>query len=451
MSRSLFMLLCVILSVSMARGEDAGGEKPQDTNLPRIKQKQEKKWFREVSEKELAELVNIPSRPVACPICGTKVEIPLREPGSRDVDADLCPHYSGKVMFYSGIALCPDCGFAAYQSDFIQPQSEETKNWVLSQLQPNMRDVETHLFGIDLEKAKIKKSDLPSFFSQETLPDIVRCEHAFAYYSRRNAPLSLQAKLAWLCAWSYRRAACEPVAGSYLMESIQRITQALDRDNLVDPDVEKKINILASYYDQKTRFDYQARQLIRIILSGNYNRMGYTSWATVCLEQVYKSTTREWAGEADPWLECTDPKSQNRQEEADRRKCSVRLSASTRLEQIKREQAYLKLSGGLMRSVLQSPDCPSDKAVTYLYLIGEFARRQESFVEARLWLEAADKTVPLGYGGIEQCAAGQLEAMNDYIARQGKTQMVGYEQQPEDAKLLDEVFQRLKPAPKTNE
>ncbi|MCX7935532.1 MAG: DUF2225 domain-containing protein, partial [Planctomycetota bacterium] len=451
----------------------AAAPTPLENQPPLVKAKggqNERRYFREVSEKELEELLRIPAKTVACPVCGGAVNIPLLDMRTTDYDADLCPHPVGKVRFTAALVLCPHCGFSARRQDFTAPVAEDIKAWVRQELTDNLRRAQCQMLGPQAEfspdrRAVIfpggKSVPLATFFEKpETLPDVVRCENALGYYTRSNADLLLRGRLAWLCAWAYRREINGPIDGPYLAQSVQRVLAAVERyqGNLLN--LEDRVNLLASLYERKqgnaALFSFQDRQVIRIFLAGLYDRLGLRRWSKQTLELVVQSAERQFANDSeDPWLQETAPAIADakgnikertlaeRKEEAQARRKSIAIAARVRLMQLEREAAHLQLAADLIRDALRSRRCSPAEAPSYIYLVGEFERRLENFERSRLWLETAS-SLATPDGKAEYLAATQLQVMADYLKRLGLSDLPLDPHAAADCRLLADLTKAVR-------
>lgn len=442
-----YVLMNILFFTAAAvQAQEAG---PSEQHIPRISTGNDKgKGFRIVSEEEARRLVSIPSRPGLCRVCRCQVNIPMPlkkdkagmekkrwQLSSSDTDADLCPHPTGKIRFHADIPICLHCGFAAYQTDFMKPQDPAIKSWVQKVLTPNMQKAERQLLGIG-GNLQMSNASFVDLFKQEDIPDVVRCHHALSYYITMKAPVEIRAKLAWLTAWAYRRELSGTVDGPYMMPSIQRVLRAIDEQRTSAKDMEKRITILAEMFEKKRpngKYYYPCidRQSIRILLAGAYNRVGLTSWAQVCLKQVAESArNRGDSPENDPWQEAVSGRLNDKKKEADAICQVIERIANVRLSQLEREQNFLGMAATLLReSLRQGVYSSNPEAIpSRMYLIGEFERRQERFLAAQLWLEAAKGLIG-DNAGVELNAPGQLAVMKDYIGR------LGLEKHPDDPRV----------------
>ncbi len=243
--------------------------------------------------------------PVNCPVCGYQVGIPVKPMRSTDTDADLCPHPVGMIKFRTDIPICPRCGFAAYRQRFRQPQPAWVRRWVSRALTGSIRQAEWQLLTLSLKVGSARdnlflpdgrggKKAVPvaSLFTQESLPDTIRCEHALAFYlqlpaaglEQQKLALQVRARLTWECAWAYRRELTGPITGPHIMSSMMKILRAGENVNSGEADLQDRINLLARLFNQKKsngapHFNYMDRQVIRLVLAGYYDRLGCTRWA----------------------------------------------------------------------------------------------------------------------------------------------------------------------------
>ncbi len=393
-------------------------------------------------------LGKIKSRPGLCPVCGHKVDIPLEgyQATGLDTDADLCPHPAGgQVQFYARIPLCPNCGFAAFTQHFEKPQPTQIKAWVRNALTPNLRRSQRQLLAMKLNQMDISDREVAALFNQETLPDVVRCEHALGLYTHIDAHPTWRIKLAMQCAWAYRREVCGPLHGPFQMESIRAIMKALEQAHGAHKDLQERIVVLAGFYRDTERFNYLDRQIIRFLLASYYDRLGLTAWSRTTLERILRAASHRYAEGEDPWLEGTEGPMSGRTEEAKRRKAVIAALADTRLRQLDRELEYLALAADLIREAFsegiwaQTPR----KIPTHVYLVGEFERRLQHFTRAREWLRASKHLLAADSSGAELYAPRQLRLMGDYMQRLGIQRFEPDEQAQADVALLRSLVHRV--------
>ncbi len=370
------------------------------------------------------DLGKVKSRPVFCPICRHKTNVPLLSSRQKhmDMDADRCPHPTGgQIKFFADIVICPRCGFSAYHEHFVKPQTPATRAWVKTELAPHIRKIERHLIGAKLKRIRMSDNAIVDIFDQETMPDTVRCENALAFYIRIKAHPTWLVKLALQCAWAYRRQVCAPLFGAYQAQSVRRIMKSMERAELKSMDLQKRISTLAGMYQEKSRFTYLDRQVIRLILAGYYDRMGLTGWARTCLKRINRTATTRVNTGSDPWLQGIEGTMAKRQATAEKLRAEIAALAKIRLGYLEREMEYLNLASNLIRKGMANNawNKVPQSIPAYIYYAGECERRMEHFTRARIWLNTAKKTIIASSAGMELFAPKQLDIMRDYMRKLG--------------------------------
>ncbi len=457
MKRRMMSVVCVSALAVLSVVQSA--ELTENTPLPRVRLREKTgplEVSRQLSDEEYARLVNPRTYPVPSPIGGQVVHVidKREDPKSNDRDADLCSHFSGgKVKITSEIVLDPWSGFAAYRDDFRKPQTAEVKAWVKRTLTPNLAKVLRQMVGN--RQHLIPKSQIQKFFNrQENLPDMVRCEHALAYYNHIGGKPAKRARLAWLCAWSYRRAISDTVEGPCLMGGIRKVVKAVSSDCITGADLQKRINTLAGLYEDAERFTHYERQIIRVMLAGYYDRIGVTGWAKSCLELVRRSARKNYSSkEGNPWMAGVKAnaegfsakekrfKTVSPADTAAKRRMALDAAATSRLLQLEREVKYMKLASSLIRQALASGEYPEDKVPFFIYMVGEFERRCENYGAARLYLKTASQM--LVKTGEPDYAGGQLAFMEEICGQMGADVVAAYDGRRKDENLLAMQARRI--------
>lgn len=363
---------------------------------------------------ECVKAADIPVRPFPCPVCGLMVNVPLRDMRTEDIDADLCPHPKGLIRFYSPVIMCPGCGFSAYREDFRKSQAAETAQWVKQTLQPVLHQELNALMGLKLNLPPEKLTEY--FNQQESLPDIIRCTNAAAYYERTKAPDHVQATMAWQLAWAHRRAISSPMNGPHVMDTVREVNALMEKGGAGDLDLEERINMLSDMSRQKARYPILQQQMMLIMLAGYYNRAGYNRWTKVCLEDVIATATKKPDQlEKDPWLEGVEGTLEQRVDVAKQRRAAYTNAALDRMRSLLEENRFLDASLSFIVRGLQNNAFPPEETASYIYLVGEFERRRENFSRALLWLTAA-QTLAGEKFRLENFAPQQIERMKTYVA-----------------------------------
>lgn len=438
--------VAVVWSGALLAAED-GGEGP----LPGVEARtqQDDRFYRVVTEEEVNRMLEIKTRPVQSPISGKVIHVPVEDPVSNDRDSDHCPHLTGRVKFYSPIVLDPDTGFAAYREHFGKPQSAAVKAWVRGQLTPRWQRVLRQMVSTDV---KVDPGALKRHFSrQENLPDIVRCEHALAYYTHIKSSAAVRARLAWLTAWAYRRAICDTIEGPFLMQSVLQVVKAMDAGRSDEKDIQARINRLADLYEAKEasgapRFSILEQQLVRILLGGEYDRLGMTAWSRSSLEEAARvsGTPPQGSSADDPWLRNLPGKPEEKMMIASQQRKAVFETTQVRLAMLKKEIKYLGLASSLIQEALREGQYPPERRTFFIYLVGEFERRQENYGKAKLWLDAAEAL--LGEPGEGNTASEQLVLLKDYVSRNRDKVDLGYKDYAKDHAFLQQQIRLIREA-----
>ena len=463
--------ILVLLGIAMA-SPASGGEGFMPPLPRRERPKPRFKKFEEVQE----DIVQLPAQLVNCPVCRHPIKmVLLTRPGpdgkgrvpasdwtltSDDYDADLCPHPVGRIRFNADIPFCPRCGFAAFQSDFIEwlkpgrPFPPEAAVWIRETLEPVVRTVEFALVGRNTTESgeapeQLVERLMTVFVEQEVAPDELRCESARSVYERLGAPAWLRAKIAWFAAWSHRRALVNTPDVPYILKNVQRVQRELGVTRTegfaltrIDMEPEKQIEKLLAFLqppqadpqsgdsrqpDPKSRGAEGDRVYARLLLAGLYNRLGYQDWANHVFQAIEADLRLEYPDAmADPLWHDSNPEEsdQNRRRETQVRRTAMLDFTLRSRQHLAREAELLREAGILIRQGLDDgtyAELPGRQIASHMYLSGEFARRTGEYARAWVWLRASaelyDPANP--EPGLEALAAAQLDGLNDYLAASG--------------------------------
>lgn len=130
-------------------------------------------------------LREMPTLTVTCPVC--KAPFKATEKGNINDkagrDRDFCPHSVGRYAVHSSVWMCPECGYAAESSVFTKQES--VKPEVVQFVQQNLSS-KTHqlildltgLTGVDQEQVRPDRYRFASYIEQSMLPDWAKYENA---------------------------------------------------------------------------------------------------------------------------------------------------------------------------------------------------------------------------------------------------------------------------------
>lgn len=396
------------------------------------------------------EIANPKTRPWNCPVCGLRVNMPIEGQRYEDADTDLCPHPVGKVRFTAEITICPRSGFSAFQSDFRTPQSPEMVAWVKANLTPGMEATLRTVLGT---QAKITAEDLYKLYEDQwNIPDTLRCQNAYAYYRKRYQDKDPAvragglARVSWLTAWAFRREVSAPLQSAPLLEPIRQVSDAIQRANPDTTDLEAMIRTITDLYNEKDRFDVLQRQILRFMQAGYYNRLGLNFWAESVLRQIKAEVEKKYPEAAmDPWLKAKAVNAvpeTKRLEFADNARDMLAQECKRRLECMGKEKEFLGYASLLTIEALKTNQYPVDELPSYIYLVGEFERRQENLSRAYLWLEAARQLLDEPVR-VQHLAPGQIDLLKRYVADQ-KVAPPAAPQAKEDWVFLQELAKKVK-------
>lgn len=362
------------------------------------------------------------SRPYNCPICASKVNLPLRNQRYENSDADLCPHPNGNIRYMPEISTCARCGFSAFQKDFLTRQNPAIIAWVKTNLQAGMTTALHNILG---REVKIDSENLIALFSlQKEIPDTMRCVNAYAIYNERmrlgdrEVNAAGLARMAWLTAWAHRRAISEPFGEGVLLDSARKVLSAIQKAEIAENEQEEGIRLLTELYRNTDRFDIMERQIMRIVQAGYYNRLGLNFWADGVLRQVEKELEKKYANPgSDPWQKISlakDLSGAEKEELVQLARKALRNAVSVRLQCLTMEQKYLAYAVNLLAEALSKNLYPAEETPTYFYLVGEFERRRENHARSLFWLQAAEQIAGTEIK-LEHCAPIQIDLLKRYV------------------------------------
>lgn len=414
------------------------------------------------------------TRPVTCPSCQLVLHITEERPRARSwqIDRDMCSHAHIGTRAPSQLAVCPRCGFAAGKSFFDKPASALTaaqREWIHKNLTPRTHAALISILGIlnpDMQPSPDEAykvfdrnagrrlqtgfEKLAEEIVEHQVPDDLRCENALLFahefYLEEN-PLVV-ANLAWLTAWSMRREVCGPINHAVLVKGVQRIHAHLGRGYQLHVPPNERVNQLGEMYRDQTTYSLFDRQVMLLLMAGDYQRLGYRQWALDCLKACLEATESDELWRAAE--ESTSPAERNAranltpQQQALVRPALARV-VRYRISAANREATYLKDAARFLRRALeQQRDIPPVDVPTYVYLVGEFERRAGNLPRAYAWLEAASALRPPQEArGAEIWAQDQLAVTRTSLSYTGSQQVPANPKADADVPLLQGLRQRL--------
>jgi hypothetical protein len=297
------------------------------------------------------------------------------------------------------------------------------------------------LIGLDLKKMGISAGQVYKHFKEEQVPDEIRAENAFLYAQEfHKDQIAYQARLAWLAAWAYRRSVAAPVTGPYLMAYVDSLNRKLadtEAGELLEP--EKRVAQLVEEYKKTDRYSQLERQILLIMMGGDYQRLGYHSWAIQCLKAALQSIRNDSL-----WSKADHALPQRREKTATAltakqflelrqslaAHCQLRLTANTL------ERQFLQIAAKQIRRGLASNAYEKRAWPAMVYLVGEFERRLGNLPRAARWFQTANEMpLPTSEQGVEIWAQEQLKQIPNPKAV--------YPQQRDDAVLLLKLKQEF--------
>jgi hypothetical protein len=249
-----------------------------------------------------------------------------------------------------------------------------------------------------------------SLVEEGQVPEFLRSVNALKYSEKfRASKYPLLAKYSWATAWAYRRIVTQPMTDSTLLQPVNRIMANLKRKFPLSPTPEKRVNEMVVMYKDHTLYPLLDRQVMLIIMSGDYIRLGFRRWARDCLKSVLDTARSDSA-----WQELIVVSGR---EKVSLQRALLDENAAKRLYAIDMEVKYLtKAAEYLRRSLilqikgkkLYSPE----EIPANVYLVGEFERRLENYGRSYAWLDAASKMqLPKARTGAEIWAAEQIDTV----------------------------------------
>ncbi len=419
----------------------------------------------------------------SCPSCGLGFYLERRLVRVRadQIDRDLCPHPPPGAPATPELAVCPRCGFASVRGVFLSQEGrrlpEDQQAWVaehitpptrqtiltlIGHINPRHRPASDRLYTIFDENATRRlslpeeKAELvPERIVETAMPDDLRCRNAllFAqeYFADRN-PL-ICARMAWLTAWAYRREVSGPIPDTLLIRAVRRINRRLEEALPLGAPPEKRVNELVKLYGEGNRHALVDRQVMLLMMAGDYQRLGFRQWSHDCLVSVRDAARSDalWdeAAKSGSVTETTAREGMSGRELA-RQRAALAEQAELRTSAARAEIGYLVDAAAHLRHALANEQVPTKHLRRYVYLAGEFDRRTGNFARAYAWLSVAARTLDRGPAPeAEVFAPEQVELVLQALGPQGDEAAPRTPDGAVDGPLLARRAARSTSAPRT--
>jgi hypothetical protein len=417
--------------------------------------------------------------PVTCPSCDLQffVEEKLTRIRAEEIDSDLCTHPGHGLRITDELTICPRCGFATVRAAFTQTEhrlSTQQQEWVdihlttrtqkallqlLGNIKPEARpEPETAYQIFDITASADREDNLPdgserdeSVIIETLVPDTLRCENALIF-ARAHLSKRLTARMAWLTAWAYRREVAAPIPETLLIGSVQRVNQHLEDSLPLMAPPKERVNRLVELYGERSKHPLEDRQVMLLMMAGDYQRLGQSAWARSCLEAV-----RDAARSDALWSEAGKAQEEPSRTWDPAKLASLRQSleaqALIRMEAARREKRYLLEAAKYLRQALRRESFAPRRLPNHVYLVGEFERRAEHLERAFYWLAAAEAMPkhPEATGLAEVFAGDQLNLVRQSLGLSAEAPPPPNPHDAEDRALLKELGDRVKRAMTEND
>jgi predicted RNA-binding Zn-ribbon protein involved in translation (DUF1610 family) len=369
---------------------------------------------------------------IRCGSCGMSLLVKRKTVNfkTEEMDKDLCPHKPGTSKAFSEYIVCPKCGFSGTEIQHRKGLTPSQRQWVLTSLKARTQKKINEILHRNLSKLEMKdKNDLYKIFSgkysvapeavkakgeeiiEGSVPETIRCENALLFAEKfYPADKFLLARLSWLAAWAYRREVASPMNESMLIRPMKRIGRVLANEFPVSPSPEERVNFLVKIYKDKQKYPFVQRQVMLIMMGGDYQRLGFTKWAMDCFNAC-KAACDSQALRIEEEAAGVNKKDMAAWREDMKKSLAIRIeSALTELKYLQKASYYIK--AGLKSFSSASKTIDINQIPAHVYLAGEFDRRCRNFAPAIVWLGAAeDMRLPAKQSGIEIWAEKQLGAL----------------------------------------
>ncbi|GEM_PF-3343295 len=400
---------------------------------------------------------------VRCPVCDLALMVRPRSLrfSASESDRDLCPHPTGAKSPVSELIVCPRCGFSGTERQHARGLSDERAQWVRTHLTPRTQRAIRDLLTRKLTRLQLQPDELWKIFRDDTqenaedqvleelVPDTIRSANALAFAERfYPESYAVRARLTWLTAWSHRRVVAAPIPADFLMRALRRIQTHLDEASAYAPAPKDRVNELASMFQDSERFGLVDRQVIRLMMAGDYERLGYLDWAAASLQRC-RNSARNDQGWEEAIREGTDAGANPPEQAVMQQRNEIIRLASQRLESNREEARLLGEAAELLRKALRQEletgeVYPPKHIPAMVYLVGEFERRAGRPGRAYAWLDAASELHPPGdHIGVEIFALDQISALRTAL---GDDPIPPNPQMGDDGPMLQALAARLREA-----
>ncbi len=374
-----------------------------------------------------------PKIEIRCGSCGQYLSTRIKNITYKAelMDKDFCPHPHGPNRPVSNLVICPKCGYSDTIANHKKRLSMKQRAWVLNTLAPVTQREILRLLHLDIKKLNITEHNAYKIFIDPTVtgsqqksgreliiesevPEFIRTVNALKFAEKfypTNFPIL--ARDSWYAAWAYRKIVVQPMTNSELMDSVNRIMDILEKKFPIPPDPEARVNELVVLYKDSTLYPLIDRQVMLILMSGDYLRLGFRSWAKDCLSSVVNTVKNDSA-----WAKL---KAKIGDKKVKMQRAILRKNAKERMFAIDKEGVYLKKSAEYLRKALivhikTKKVFKIDEIPANVYLIGEFEKRLEHYGRAYFWLKAASKMqLPNKKSGAEIWAMGELDSIRSAV------------------------------------
>ncbi len=385
------------------------------------------------SQRSLDEIDELPATRVDCPVCQTRVNIPLVDrlmrkgpgyPGPLDDwsawrkwrekprpqlpatpkwrlhaeqrDADLCPYpAAGMIGYQADLAVCPSCGYTQDKDRFAEPVDPEAAKWVRDNLQPALRQTQIRLLG--LRATEMQEGEIVAFFNQQDLiPDPLRTELHRTYLAATHAPALERARANLLAAWAIRRYLAGPPKGPAFAKNAQNVLTDLAKNRKQDTDTLGDLaqlrTMLRRARQNRDGLPGAADMAGRILMAGLANRLGDWPEAEKILQGLQDECRERFLHpDQDPLWSSTSTRASrsHRLEELEGIRQECEREVQVRLDLIRREREILLVAAGCLRDALRQGelDGQPDAALFHAYETAEALRRAGNLPLAAEWFK----------------------------------------------------------------
>lgn len=425
MALSFFLLCAIVLIRSGASALDAGAFPFDLGSFPF-----EEFGLGSSEQRGLDEISELPRRQDVCPVCGFLVDVPLvdslmrvssGENGSKSWrmdaafrDSDFCPYPApNKVFWQADVIICPNCGYAAEAIRFSESVSKEASDWVLANLQPELREAQAELLG--WRRGEMTDKEVAVFFNRQSeIPDAIRLEHWLTCLDGMHASRLKRARGCWESAWGFRRRLVDkPKSEIFVRHEIELHTE-LSRAKRVDGGLRGEVEAVREVLKRKRQkrergqlpggFDMTGR----LYLAGLLDRRGFLDEAEKVLLELYSECRERFLRpEQDPlWVETSTRASRtHRLNELELMRSDAEKEVFMHLELVRGERSRLQAAAELIRQHIAEGGLNEGPGVALLsgYLVGEFLRRTGNLPLATEWF-----TSVVNLGGIGEDLRGLI-------------------------------------------